>query len=67
MYSTQQIIDKKEYSEELEELDKIDDMYILEIELTNENQEVKIPDFINIIKEVTNDINYRNYVLSKRE
>ena len=42
-------------------------MYILEIELTNENQEVKIPNFINIIKEVTNDINYRNYNLSKRE
>ena len=55
------------YKNQYFELDKIDDMYILEIELTNENQEVKIPNFINIIKEVTNDINYRNYNLSKRE
>lgn len=54
------------YENQYFELDKINNMYILEIELTNENQEVKIPNFINVIKEVTNDINYRNYNLSKR-
>ncbi len=39
---------------------------ILEIELSDENDIVDIPDFINVIKEVTNDIDYRNHELAKK-
>ena len=38
---------------------------ILEIELNSENEIIKFPDFINIIKEVTNDDNYKNYQMAK--
>lgn len=38
---------------------------ILEIELTSENQEVKIPDWISVIKEVTGDDKYSNAALAK--
>lgn len=41
------------------------DKAILEIELTEENEEVKIPDFIHIIKEVTDDKRYKNYELAR--
>ena len=37
---------------------------ILEVELTNENDIVTIPDFIKVIKEVTNDEAYSNYALA---
>lgn len=42
-----------------------EDEAILEIELTNENQEVKIPDWISVIKEVTGDDKYSNAALAK--
>lgn len=38
---------------------------ILEIELTSNNREVVLPSFINVIKDVTNDTNYKNYNLAK--
>lgn len=38
---------------------------VLEIELTKENQEIIIPDFIKIIKEVTNDPSFKNYNLAQ--
>lgn len=38
---------------------------ILEIELTEENQEVKLPDWITVIKEVTGDNAYSNANLAK--
>lgn len=38
---------------------------ILEIELTSENQEVSIPEWIEVIKEVTEDSAYKNYNLAK--
>lgn len=41
------------------------DKAILEIELTEENQEVILPDFIKVIKEVTNDVRYKNNSLAK--
>lgn len=40
------------------------DKAIVEIELTNENTEIKFPDFIKIIKEVTDDSNYKNASLA---
>ena len=38
---------------------------ILEIELTSEDQEVKLPDWIEVIKEVTGDDRYKNANLAK--
>ncbi|MBR5228018.1 MAG: AAA family ATPase [Clostridia bacterium] len=38
---------------------------ILEIELTQENQEIKFPDWITVIKEVTGDPKYKNANLAK--
>ena len=38
---------------------------ILEIELTSSTREVVIPSFIKVIKDVTNDVNYKNYNLAK--
>jgi len=40
---------------------------IMEIELSDEKQEIIFPKFIQIIKEVTNDENYKNYNLAKLE
>lgn len=37
---------------------------IMEIELNNENQKIEFPKFIKIIKEVTNDENYKNFNLA---
>jgi CYTH domain-containing protein/predicted ATPase len=38
---------------------------IMEIELSNENEEIKIPKFIKIIKEVTNNEKYKNHEMAK--
>ena len=42
-----------------------EDEAILEIELTEETQEVILPDWITVIKEVTDDPNYKNAALAK--
>ena len=42
-----------------------DKQAIMEIELSSEDQEVKIPKYIKIIKEVTEDDNYKNYQMAK--
>ena len=42
------------------------DKAILEIELKEEKENINIPPFIKVIKEVTNDENYRNYSFAKR-
>ena len=39
---------------------------IMEIELTSENEKINVPDFIEIIKEVTNDHDYSNRSLAER-
>ncbi len=38
---------------------------ILEIKLTEENQKVEIPSNIHVLKDVTNDVNFRNYAMAK--
>lgn len=50
---------------ELDFFDFSDDFALMEIELTDENSSVKLPNFINVIKEVTDNPNYRNYNLAK--
>ena len=37
----------------------------MEIELSKEEQEIQIPKFIKIIKEVTDDESYKNYKMAK--
>lgn len=44
-----------------------DNLALMEIELTPQNSSVDIPDFINVIKEVTNDTLYRNFILAKSQ
>lgn len=50
---------------ELDYYDKAKKYAILEIELTDKTEKVTIPDYIKIIKEVTNDRQYKNHSLSK--
>ncbi len=40
------------------------DKAIMEIELSDENAEIKFPDFVKVIKEVTDDIAYKNASLA---
>ena len=39
---------------------------IMEIELSNENEDIKVPNFIKIIKDVTEDESYKNYQMAKK-
>lgn len=39
---------------------------ILEIEATNQNDEISLPDFLNIKEDVTKDSRYSNYEIAKR-
>lgn len=50
---------------ELDVYPEWEDEAILEIELTEESQEVDLPDWISVIKEVTGDENYKNVNLAK--
>ena len=38
---------------------------IMEVELSSEDEIIKIPEFIKIVKEVTNDEKYKNYYMAK--
>ena len=42
------------------------DKAIVEIELSNENQKIDFPPFLEIIEEVTDDINYKNSEIAKQ-
>ena len=42
------------------------DRAFLEIELESENQDIRIPSFIKVIKEVTFDSRYKNYSLANK-
>lgn len=52
---------------ELDLFEFSDSLAIMEIELTDENTSVELPEFIDVIKEVTDDSNYRNYMIAKRK
>ena len=49
-----------------EKPDWVRGLWILEIELTEEQQEVKLPSFLNIIKEVTDDPAFTNSELARK-
>lgn len=40
-------------------------LYLLELELTEDNQRIRLPDFIPVERDVTNDPAYGNYALAK--
>ena len=40
---------------------------ILSFESSADGQEVKLPDYIRVIKDVTGDMNYKNYYLAKSQ
>ena len=42
-----------------------DNQAIMEIELSSEDEEIKTPEFIKIIKDVTDDESYKNYEMAK--
>ena len=43
-----------------------DDKAIVEIELSDENAEIRFPKELKVIREVTGDVGYKNYALAKR-
>lgn len=51
---------------EIDIFDFWNDRAFLEIELESENQDIRIPSFIKVIKEVTFDSRYKNYSLAKK-
>lgn len=56
------------YNSQYIEIDLFDfsqDKAVMEIELTSMSQEIRLPEFIYIIKEVTDDDKYTNYNLAK--
>ncbi len=58
------------YKSQYFELDVFDfskDLALMEIELTNVNSSVELPNFIDIIKEVTDDPKYRNHQIAKTQ
>lgn len=57
---------KSEYIE-IDFFEFSDDKAIMEIELTSMSQKIELPEFIQIIKEVTNDDAYSNYNLAKTQ
>ena len=60
------LVYKSQYVE-IDIFDFSDDKAIMEIELTSMSQNIMIPDFIQVIKEVTFDEKYSNYNLAKTQ
>ena len=50
---------------ELDTFDADPDHALLEIELTDENQKIKLPPWCQVIREVTNEMPYRNHEIAK--
>ena len=71
--SLKQIVKKRVcfvYMNQYFELDLFDfsnDKAIVEIELTSESDVVRFPEFLTIIKEITDDLSYRNIALARNQ
>ncbi len=52
---------------ELDLFDFSNDKAIVEIELTSESDVVRFPEFLTIIKEITDDLSYRNIALARNQ
>jgi len=62
---TRYCLSENGYYYEIDIMPFFKDKAIMEIELNDENQEIIIPKFIKVIKEVSDNINYKNYSLAK--
>ena len=40
---------------------------ILSTESTADETEVKLPDYVKVVKDITGDVNYKNYYLAKSQ
>lgn len=58
------LVDNNQYFE-IDVYPEWDNQAIMEIELSSEKEQVIIPDFIRIFKEVTEDESYKNYQMAK--
>ena len=58
-------LEKGQYFE-LDIFDAVPDRALLEIELTNENQQIELPDWCEVIQEVTDKDDYRNYSIAQK-
>jgi CYTH domain-containing protein len=58
------LVDNNQYFE-IDIYPEWDNQAIMEIELSSEEQEIQIPKFIKIIKEVTDEECYKNYQMAK--
>ena len=58
------LIDNNQYFE-IDIYPEWENVAIMEIELNSEEEEIKIPEFINVIKEVTDDERFKNYNMAK--
>ena len=58
------LVDNNQYFE-IDIYPEWDNQAIMEIELSSEDEKIKLPEFINIIKEVTDDEKYKNYQMAR--
>ena len=58
------LIDNNQYFE-IDIYPEWDNQAIMEIELKDEDDEIKVPDFIKIHSEVTEDVRYKNYEMAR--
>ena len=58
------LVDNNKYFE-IDIYPEWDNQAIMEIELNNEDEEIKLPEFVKIVKEVTDDECYKNYQMAK--
>lgn len=61
---TRYAIEKYGFVYEIDVFDFFSDKAFMEVELENENQEFPIPEFVSIVREVTEDKRYRNSALA---
>jgi CYTH domain-containing protein len=61
---TRYCFDYRHYRLELDRFDGLDGLVMLEIETATPNEDVPIPDWIKVEREVTSEVAYRNYALA---
>ena len=56
------------YANQYYKLDSFEDgLMILEVNLTKENPTLTLPDFVSVVEDVTNDLDYTNINIAKRK
>ena len=65
LHKTRYIISMNNLKYEIDVYPFWNDKAIVEVELRDENEKIKFPSFIKVIKEVTEDDSYKNHSLAK--